>query len=137
MLLSRRQVLQASAGLLGSAAWIAAEERRRASPPKATSGDSREPNWAERITVSVGNAKADLVGNDDKVLQAAVDYVARLGGGTVRILPGMFRLRNSVYLPSKIRILGSGPESIIIKEASVASKIEVDSDWYDQEITLA
>ncbi|HJT79172.1 MAG TPA: right-handed parallel beta-helix repeat-containing protein, partial [Gemmataceae bacterium] len=77
------------------------------------------------------------VGKDDKVLQAAVDYVARLGGGTVRILPGTYRLRNAVYLRSHVRLLGSGADSVLIKEASRTSKLSADSDWYDQEITLA
>jgi hypothetical protein len=30
-------------------------------------------NWGERLTVTVGPKKADLVGKDDKVLQAAID----------------------------------------------------------------
>jgi hypothetical protein len=78
-----------------------------------------------------------LVGKDDKVIQAAVDYVARLGGGTVRILPGTYRLRNAVYLQSHVRLLGSGADAVLVKEDSRASKLAADSDWYDQEITLA
>jgi hypothetical protein len=132
---TRRRFLQASVGLLASAALARGE--RRASHPRATSGDAQEPDWNERVSVSVGNAKADLVGADDKVLQAAVDYVARLGGGTVRVLPGTYRLRNSVYLAGRVRIVGSGPDSILVKEPSIESKIEADSDWYDQEITIA
>src|SRR5437870_4336844 len=115
---TRRCFLQTSTGLLLGAGLASAAERR-SSHPRATSGDPQEPNWDERLTVTVGNNKADLVGGDDKVLQAAVDYVARLGGGTVKIMPGTFRLRNSVYLASNIRILGSGTDSVIIKEPSV------------------
>src|SRR5262249_58354631 len=58
------------------------------------------------------------------------------GGVTVQILPGTYKLRNSVYPRSNIRLQGSGPETILVKEASVASKLAADSDWYDQEITL-
>jgi hypothetical protein len=134
-LTTRRRFLQSSAGLLAAAGLAAAEQRP--SEPRAISGDPREPSWDDRLTITVGNSKADLVGRDDRVLQAAVDYVTRLGGGTVKVLPGTFRLRNSVYLPSNIRIQGSGPDSVLIKEASVASKIDADSDWYDQEITIA
>ena len=70
------------------------------------------------------------------MLQAAVDYVARLGGGTVKILPGTFRLRNAVYLASHVRLVGSGPDSVLIKEPSITTKLAADSDWFDQEITL-
>ena len=67
-----------------------------------------EPDWNERLTITVGPKDADLVGTTDKVIQAAVDYVARLGGGTVKVLPGTYKLRNSVFLASKVRLVGSG-----------------------------
>jgi hypothetical protein len=104
--------------------------------PRATSGDPIEPNWAERLTLSVGPEKADLVGTNEKVIQAAVDSVARWGGGTVKILPGAYRFRNAVYLQSNVRVLGSGLDSVITKEPSALSKLAEDSDWFDQEITL-
>ncbi|MFM9966156.1 MAG: right-handed parallel beta-helix repeat-containing protein [Planctomycetaceae bacterium] len=116
---------------------LAEDGRPKVTSPRATSGDSAiEPNWDERLTISVGNKEGDLIGSNEKVLQAAVDTVARLGGGTVKVLPGTYRLRNSVYLASKVRIVGSGAESVLIKEPSTKTKLVVDSDWYDQEVTL-
>src|SRR5262245_27437470 len=106
--------------------------------PRATSGDARHgPAWDKRFTLTVGNDRGDLCGHDQRVIQAAVDTVARMGGGTVRLLPGTFRLRNAVYLCSNLRLIGSGPETVLIKEPSITSKLAGDSDWYDQEITLA
>ncbi|MDG2384544.1 MAG: right-handed parallel beta-helix repeat-containing protein [Pirellulaceae bacterium] len=136
---SRRDFLAvlgaSAAGIRGRSAWGA--DPPQVTHPRATDGDHRyEPEWSERLTVTVGPKSADLVGNDDKVLQAAVDYVARLGGGTVRILPGTYRLRNAVSLPSKLRIIGSGEESVITKISSESVELADDSDWYDQEITL-
>lgn len=135
---NRRQFLGATTGLVVGPAWTAQAEQTPLplAPPRATSGDSREPNWEQRLTLSVGPQKADLVGADDKVIQAAVDYVARLGGGTVQILPGTYRMRNAVYLQSKVRLRGSGADSILVKEPSRTTKLAADSDWYDQEITL-
>ena len=95
-----------------------------------------EPKWNERLTISVGPDKADLIGRDDKVIQAAVDYVARLGGGTVQLLPGTFTLRNAIFLPSRLRLRGSGSDTVITKIASETVSLDDDSDWYDQEITL-
>ncbi len=116
---------------------VQADGRPRVTSPRATDGDERfEPNWDERLTITVGQKKGDLIGNDDKVLQAAVDYVARLGGGTVKVLQGTYTLRNAVFLPSRIRLLGSGADSIITKIASEQIELAADSDWYDQEITL-
>ena len=117
---------------------LLAADRPQVSRPRATSGDAEiEPVWSERLTVTVGPAGADLVGANARALQAAVDYVARLGGGTVKIQPGTYRLRNAIYLQSKVRLLGSGAETVLAKEASAATKLAEDSDWYDQEITLA
>ncbi|WP_205679063.1 right-handed parallel beta-helix repeat-containing protein [Aquisphaera insulae] len=104
--------------------------------PRAIAGDRVEPDWRELDSISVGNTKGDLIGAGEKVLQAAVDRVAARGGGTVRILPGTYRLRNSVYVPSRIRLVGSGPDSILIKEPSVRTGLAASADWYDQEITL-
>ena len=139
-LLTRRRLLGASAlGLagLGSTRLKGADGRPKVKRPRATSGDLLEPGWSERLTMTVGNRKADLVGATDKAIQAAVDYVARFGGGTVRILPGTYHLDNAVYLRSGVRILGSGAESILLKTPSITTKLAEDSDWYDQEITLA
>ncbi len=135
---SRRDFLQAVAAVAAaSAVPIAIAQQPPPARVRATSGDPIEPKWDEQLTVTVGPAKGDLAGSDHRVLQAAVDYVAALGGGTVKILPGTFRLRNAVYLKSKVRIAGNGDETVLVKEPSIATKLAADSDWYDQEITLA
>jgi len=136
---SRRRFLQA-ASIAAASAWSSplwGEERPEVTEPRATSGDRVEPDWERRLTVTVGPEKAHLVGTDHRVLQAAVDYVAGLGGGTVKVLPGEYRLRNAVYLKSNVRILGSGPDAVLVKEPSVTVKLAADSDWFDSEITLA
>lgn len=75
--------------------------------PRQTSGDRVvEPAWEERLTITVGPKDADIIGADHRALQAAVDHVARLGGGTVTILPGTYRLRNAVHLQSKVAMRG-------------------------------
>jgi hypothetical protein len=123
----------------GAAVALArADDRPEVTKPRATSGDAAiEPDWQQRLTITVGPGGADIIGTNDKALQAAVDYVSRLGGGTVKVLQGTYRLRNSVFLSSNVRILGSGEDSLIIKEPSAETTLAMDSDWYDQEITLA
>ncbi|MBC8869545.1 MAG: right-handed parallel beta-helix repeat-containing protein [Planctomycetes bacterium] len=136
---SRRGFLQA-ASIAAASAWSATAwgaERPEVTEARATSGDRVEPDWEQRPTVTVGPGKAHLVGADHRVLQAAVDYVAGLGGGTVKVLPGEYRLRNAVYLKSNVRILGSGQDAVLVKEPSVTTKLAADSDWFDSEITLA
>src|SRR6185312_6062135 len=109
--MTRRGFLGATAlGLaLGYRPARAGDDRRpRVTDPRATDGDDAfEPNWDERLTLIVGpdGRRADLAGRDDKVIQAALAHVARLGGGTVRLLPGRYTLRNAVFLPSRVRLV--------------------------------
>ncbi len=139
--MNRRNFLGSTAGALtasGVATGGKEDDRPAVTSPRATSGDSAaEPKWDERLSVTVGPKKADLVGTSGRVLQAAVDYVARLGGGTVRVLPGTYLLRNSVFLRTGVRLLGSGADAVLLKAPSVGTKLAADSDWYDQEVTLA
>lgn len=117
---------------------LLAAERPPVTVPRAMSGDTViEPEWAQRLTITVGPEKADLAGTTDETLQAAVDYAARLGGGTIQVLPGTYRLRNAIYLQSKVRLVGAGAKTVLIKEPSTTSRLAADTDWYDQEITLA
>lgn len=142
---SRRQFVTAAAAAattgwtaVASAAGPSRGGLPRVTRPRATSGDTaHEPNWDEKLTITVGPKKADLVGSSDKVLQAAVDYVSRFGGGTVQVMPGTYTLRNSIYLRTGIRILGSGADSVLTKGASHSVALADDSDWYDQEVTVA
>src|SRR5215207_94776 len=136
MSLDRRHFLgsaTASAALAGSMAARAGEPTVRPAEsdgrppvtnPRATSGDARHaPKWDEMFALTVGNDKGDLCGKDQRVIQAAVDTVARMGGGTVRLLPGTFQLRNAVYLCSRLRLIGSGPDTVLFKEASATTKL--------------
>ncbi|MFO0966423.1 MAG: right-handed parallel beta-helix repeat-containing protein [Gemmataceae bacterium] len=132
-----KNLMMAAIVPLAFAGALGAEERPAVTTPRATSGDTViEPDWKHKLTITVGQKDADLVGSTDKVIQAGVDYVARLGGGTVKIMPGTYRLRNSIFLQSGVRLLGSGPDTVLFKEPSATTKLAVDSDWYDQEITL-
>jgi hypothetical protein len=117
---------------------LSAGERPPVTQPRATSGDTAvEPDWTQKLTITVGPRDADIIGATDKCIQAGVDYVARLGGGTVKVLPGTYQMRNSVFLQSNVRLLGAGADTILFKPPSVTTKLAADSDWYDQEITLA
>ncbi len=118
---------------------------RAASPqPRATDGDEVEqPDWQQRFSLTVGPKTAqgvDLAGTSHQVIQAAVDRVARVGGGTVRVMPGEYLFRNAVYLASGVRLIGAEPsaaaETILKKAASTRTELAHDSDWYDQEVTL-
>ena len=86
----RRQFLRVVGGVVAGsfgATLTRAHDVPKNANPRAIFGDLAEPDWDQRVTITVGLEQADLVGRTDRVIQAAVDYVARRGGGTVRVLP--------------------------------------------------
>ncbi len=85
----------------------------------------------QKLTLTVGQTQGDLQGKDDRVIQAGIDYLDRLGGGTLRILPGTYELKNAVYLRPRIVLSGSGETTILRKTASVVTSLVRDSDWYE------
>lgn len=84
--------------------------------------------------MTVGPAGADLPGYHQVAIQAAVDHVAALGGGTVRLLAGTYTLRNAVRLRSGVRLEGVGDETVLRKAAEVSSPLEGDADWYEDSV---
>jgi len=87
--------------------------------------------------ISVGIRDADLVGSDNRVLQAAVDYIAGLGGGIVEIRPGTYTMHDSLHLRSNITVRGTKDKTILRKADSAVSPLALDGDYGEQQVTLA
>ncbi len=83
------------------------------------------------LTLTVGQNEGDLQGEDDKVIQAGIEYLHRVGGGTLRILPGMYHLQNAIYLRPSITLRGSAGQTVLRKAASVVTPLVRDSDWFE------
>jgi hypothetical protein len=92
---------------------------------------------SERPTIRVGRAGADLIGADNRALQAAVDYVAGLGGGVVEIGEGEYLMRDSLHLRSNVTVRGRKGKTILRKADGVASPLAIDGDYGEQQITVA
>ena len=89
------------------------------------------------LVITVGRQDAQINGSDDRAIQAGIDYLSALGGGTLKILPGQYQLNNAIYLRNRILIQGSGSETVLIKNPSLQTTLTVDSDWYDREVKVA
>jgi hypothetical protein len=83
------------------------------------------------MVLTIGQTQGDLQGKDDKVIQAGIEYLNRVGGGTLRILPGVYDLRNAIYLRPNITLKGSGEETVLRKADSVVTALTKDSDWFE------
>jgi len=89
------------------------------------------------LTVTVGQSDADIVGSDNRALQAAVDYVGNLGGGVVHIGPGEYIMRDSVHLRDRVTLRGEGERTVLKKAACVKSLLAADGDFGEEAVILA
>lgn len=85
--------------------------------------------------ITVGTAHAQLNGNDNRALQAAVDYIAGLGGGVVEIREGEYLMYDSLHLRSNVTVTGTG-RTILKKADGAVSALAIDGDFGEQQITV-
>lgn len=90
----------------------------------------------DRPLVRVGVDQGDIRGADNRALQAAVDYVAALGGGVVEIGPGEYLMRDSLHLRSHVTVRGVAGKSVLRKAPSAVSPLKLDGDYGEEQITL-
>jgi polygalacturonase len=87
--------------------------------------------------ITAGKENADLIGGDNRVLQAAVDYIAGLGGGLVEIGSGDYVMRDSLHLRSHVSVRGRAGQTRLHKADSAVSPLALDGDFGEQQITVA
>ncbi|MCF7762741.1 MAG: right-handed parallel beta-helix repeat-containing protein [Verrucomicrobia bacterium] len=132
-------LLIASVALLGSI--IRAAELRGSdfspSPDEQQLPTAMHSQMEERPRITVGKHSGDLIGNDNRTLQAAVDYIAGLGGGTVEIGEGEFLMRDSLHLRSGVTVRGTSGKTILRKAPATVSPLVLDGDFGEEQFTVA
>ncbi len=89
-----------------------------------------------QLVITVGQDKGDLQGKDDKIIQAGIEYLHRMGGGVLKIYPGIYDMNNALYLHPNITILGSGENTVLRKTDGVVTAIIRDVDWYEYAVQV-
>lgn len=87
--------------------------------------------------ITVGRKDADVIGSDNRALQAAVDYIAGLGGGVVKITEGQYTMYDSLHLRSNVTVQGVEGKTVLRKADGAESPLAIDGDFGEQQITLA
>ena len=87
--------------------------------------------------ISVGVRDADIIGADNRALQAAVDYVAGLGGGVVLVGRGEFLMHDSLHLRSFVTVRGVRGQTILRKAKAAVSVLALDGDYGEEQVTVA
>ncbi|MEI6393931.1 MAG: hypothetical protein WCT12_22865 [Verrucomicrobiota bacterium] len=88
------------------------------------------------VILMVGISSADIIGNDNRALQAAVDYAGNLGGGTVLIGPGEYLMRDALHLRSRVTVRGAGETTVLKKDREHRAPLAADGDFGEAAITV-
>jgi len=86
--------------------------------------------------ITVGKEDAQIIGVDNRALQAAVDYIAGLGGGTVEIGEGEYMMYDSLHLRANVIVRGKKGKTILKKADGIVSALALDGDFGEQQITI-
>ncbi len=90
----------------------------------------------EQPRVGIGLRDGDMTGSDNRALQAAVDYVAGLGGGLVEIGPGEYLMTDSLHLRSHVTVRGTPQKTVLRKARAAVSALKLDGDYGEEQITV-
>lgn len=90
----------------------------------------------DRPHLRVGVRDADIVGSDNRALQAAVDYVAGLGGGVVEIDAGEYTMRDSLHLRPFVTVRGARGKTVLRKAKAEVSPLALDGDYGEEQIAV-
>jgi parallel beta-helix repeat protein len=86
--------------------------------------------------ITVGRENAHITGSDNRALQAAVDYIAGLGGGTVEIGEGEYLMYDSLHLRANVTVRGEKGKTVLRKADGAVSALALDGDFGEQQITV-
>jgi parallel beta-helix repeat protein len=95
------------------------------------------PSGADgRAEIRVGVDEGDIRGSDNRALQAAIAYVAKLGGGTVWIGAGQYQLRHALVLQDRVQVRGVAGKTIFTACPGATALLAADGDCNERQITL-
>ncbi|MBN1675812.1 MAG: right-handed parallel beta-helix repeat-containing protein [Kiritimatiellae bacterium] len=86
--------------------------------------------------LSVGIDTGDIRGSDHRAIQAAVDYVANLGGGVVEVGPGRYTMRNALFLRDNVHVKGAPGKTVLAACDGAESALRLDGDCNERQVTL-
>jgi parallel beta-helix repeat protein len=104
--------------------------------PRGNPMENRTRSAPRHLELWVGPDQGDLRGDDDKTLQAAADYLHRLGGGTLCLHPGEYTMNNALYLHPGMTLRGNGDATVLKKSPSITTSLRRDADWYENQVEV-
>lgn len=92
------------------------------------------PKKQER-TITVGGISSDIHGYTNEAIQVAVDALPS-EGGIVKLSAGKFIIKAPIRLKSNVKLIGSGPETVLKRIDGYHSKFIIDADFGELKLTV-
>ena len=115
---------------------VLAQERIAPLPDEQQLPDRMHSKMLEKPMIHVGQEGAEFIGSDHRILQAAVDYISGLGGGTVQVGEGVYEMRDSLHIRSHVHIKGVPGKTILRKSKGYRTLLVLDGDFGEEQVTL-
>ena len=87
------------------------------------------------IILTVGGMQADVQGFSNRSIQMAVDALPA-EGGTIKLFPGTYELKDGVRLRSNVNLIGSGKETILKRADGFQSRLIDDADYAELKLMV-
>jgi len=132
-------LLIVTVNFVGAAGILNASETQRDFSPRPDEQQlpaAMHSEMKELPSITVGRQNAHITGSDNRVLQAAVDYIAGLGGGTVQIGEGQYLMYDSLHLRANVTVRGEKGKTILRKADGVVCPLALDGDFGEQQFTV-
>jgi parallel beta-helix repeat protein len=91
----------------------------------------------DKIVVNVDESSASVSGKANRDIQAAIDYVSYLGGGTVKLGRGTFRIDTTLHLRSHVTLEGVPGETVLQQGEERVSALADDADLHERQVSVA
>jgi parallel beta-helix repeat protein len=132
-------LLFAIACVLGSAGILQSAVTQRDFSPKPDEEQlptAMHSEMKELPSITVGRQNGQITGNDNRALQAAVDYIAGLGGGAVEIGEGQYIMYDSLHLRANVTVRGTKGKTVLRKADGIVCLLAIDGDFGEQQFTI-
>ncbi|MDF2671390.1 MAG: nitrous oxide reductase family maturation protein [Paenibacillus sp.] len=90
----------------------------------------------DKKTITIGISSGDLIGNTNMIIQAGIDYLSNLGGGTLKLLEGSFTIASPIHLRSNVSIEGIPGKTILIRSEEHVTPLAADADQHERQVTV-
>lgn len=90
----------------------------------------------EKRIITVGGKTSEITGRTHQAIQAAIDYIAGVGGGNVCLDAGQYEINSPLHMRSNVHLAGVPRQTILFKNNERTSPLLADADQHERQVTV-